>query len=54
MKKWLKSIKWAEKAKNGKNERFLSGFCANKEFLVIGFQCFVLSFQETPMNRKRN
>ena len=54
VKKWLKPIKWAKNAKNGKNERFLSGFCTNKEFLVIGFQCFVLSFQERPMNRPSN
>ena len=54
VKKWLKPIKWAKNAKNGKNERFLSGFCTNKRFLVIGFQCFVLSFQERPMNRPSN
>jgi hypothetical protein len=47
-------MKWAKNGFDGKNEQFLSGFCANKEFLVIGFQCLVLSFQETPINRKRN
>ena len=53
MKKWLKSMKWAKKAKNGKNERFLSGLCANKAFLVISFEFLVLSFQERPMNMER-
>jgi len=54
MKKWLKSMKWAKNAFKGKNERFLSGFCTNKRFLVIGFQFLVLSFQGRPINRKRN
>jgi len=54
MKKWLKSMKWAKNGFEGKNERFLSGICLDKEFFVIGFQFLVLSFQERPMDRERN
>ena len=54
MKKWGKSMKWAEKTKISEKWAFLSGMCLNKGFLVESRKLKSESYCGRPMDRERN